>query len=296
MPKGNLDDISFFMVVVKEKSFTRAAAKLGISQSALSHIIRGLETRLQLRLLNRTTRSVSTTEAGERLIERLGPRFEEIEAELAALDELKDKPSGLVRITATDHVIEKLIWPKLAPVLCHHPEIKVEVISEYKLDDIVAEGYDIGVRRGDQVAKGMIAVRIAPDQRMIIVGSPAYFRENAKPELPEELIRHNCINLRLATHGGLYSWELEREGRIVQVKVDGQLTFNRVQQILDAVLAGYGLAYLPEDMINEHILSGQLIAVMNEWSAIFPGYHLYYPSRKKGSGAVSVVIDALRYR
>lgn len=296
MPKGNLDDLSLFMVVVREKSFTRAAAQLGISQSTLSHIIRGLESRLDLRLLNRTTRSVSPTEAGEHLINRLGPRLEEIEAELAALEDLKDKPSGLVRITAIDHVVETLIWPKLEPVLRHHPDIKVEITSDYRLSDIVADGYEIGVRRGDQVARDMIAVRMAPDQRMIIVGAPAYFHHRPVPTSPEELISHRCINLRLSTHGGLYAWELERDGNAVQVRVDGQLTFNRVQQILNAVLTGYGLAYMPDDMVMPHIRGGSLIPVMEEWSATFPGYHLYYPSRKKGSGAVSVVIDALKYR
>lgn len=296
MPKGNLDDLALFMVVVRERSFTRAAAQLGMSQSALSHIIRGLENRLDLRLLNRTTRSVSPTEAGEQLIERIGPRFEEIEAELAALEELKDKPSGLVRITAIDHVVESLIWPRLEPILRHHPGIKVEIISDYRLNDIVAERYEIGVRRGDQVARDMIAVRMAPDQRMIIVGAPAYFQHHPVPTLPEELINHNCINLRLSTHGGLYAWELERNGNAVQVRVDGQLTFNRTQQILDAVLAGYGLAYMPDDMVISHIQAGRLVTVMEEWSAIFPGYHLYYPNRKKGSGAVSVVINALKYR
>ncbi|MEQ4530585.1 MAG: LysR family transcriptional regulator [Mixta sp.] len=296
MPKGNLDDLALFMVVVRERSFTRAAAQLGMSQSAVSHIIRGLENRLDLRLLNRTTRSVSPTEAGEQLIERIGPRFEEIEAELAALEELKDKPSGLVRITAIDHVVESLIWPRLEPILRHHPGIKVEIISDYRLNDIVAERYEIGVRRGDQVARDMIAVRMAPDQRMIIVGAPVYFQHHPVPTLPEELINHNCINLRLSTHGGLYAWELERNGNAVQVRVDGQLTFNRTQQILDAVLAGYGLAYMPDDMVISHIQAGRLVTVMEEWSAIFPGYHLYYPSRKKGSGAVSVVINALKYR
>lgn len=296
MPKGNLDDLALFMVVVRERSFTRAAAQLGMSQSAVSHIIRGLENRLDLRLLNRTTRSVSPTEAGEQLIERIGPRFEEIEAELAALEELKDKPSGLVRITAIDHVVESLIWPRLEPILRHHPGIKVEIISDYRLNDIVAERYEIGVRRGDQVARDMIAVRMAPDQRMIIVGAPVYFQHHPVPTLPEELINHNCINLRLSTHGGLYAWELERNGNAVQVRVDGQLTFNRTQQILDAVLAGYGLAYMPDDMVISHIQAGRLVTVMEEWSAIFPGYHLYYPNRKKGSGAVSVVINALKYR
>lgn len=295
MPRGNLDDLSMFMVVVRYQSFTRAAGHLGMSQSALSHAIRGLENRLELQLLNRTTRSISLTEAGDRLVRVLGPRLEEIETELSALDDLRDSPSGTVRITAVDHVIENLVWPKLDPILKKYPDIKVEFFCEYRLVDIVAERFDIGIRRGDQIARDMIALRMTPDQPMLIVGSPDYLKRNSIPVQPEQLIHHNCINLRLSTQGGNYAWELEKDGTLVQARVDGQLTFNRAHQILDAVLSGYGLSYLPQDLVQPHIDSGALKVVMRDWGAVFPGYHLYYPSRRKGSGAVSVVLDALKY-
>ena len=294
--RKNFNDLLAFLMVAREGSFTRAAAQLGVSQSALSHTIRGLEARLGIRLLARTTRGVSLTEAGERLFLTVRPRFEEIEAELAALSELREKPSGTIRITATDYAADTILWPKISKVLQDYPDIKVEVNINYGLIDIVAERYDAGVRLGDQVAKDMIAVRIAPDLRMVVVGSPAYFSKRPRPEAPQDLTAHNCINLRLPTYGGLYAWEFERNGQELNVHVQGQLVFNSTPQMLAAALDGFGLAYIPEDVAEKHVAEGRLERVLEDWSPTFPGYHLYYPSRRQSSPAFALLVDSLRYR
>jgi DNA-binding transcriptional LysR family regulator len=296
MQRGHLDDLLAFVAVGRERSFTRAAAKLGVSQSALSHTIRALEARLGVRLLTRTTRSVAPTEAGERLLQTLGPRFEEIEAELAAIRELRDKPAGTIRITATENAADTILVPKLAPVLRQYPDIKVEIVIDYGLTDIVAERYDAGVRSGEQVAKDMIAVRIGPDLRMAVVGAPPYFRKHPEPKTPQDLIDHNCINLRLPTRGGLYAWEFEKDGRELRVRVDGQLTFNGASRMLNAALAALGLAYVPESMVEPHLARGRLRRVLEDWCAPYSGYHLYYPSRRQPSAAFTLVVEALRWR
>jgi DNA-binding transcriptional LysR family regulator len=293
--RKNFNDLLAFLMVAREGSFTRAAAQLGVSQSALSHTIRGLEARLGIRLLARTTRGVSLTEAGERLFLTVRPRFEEIEAELAALSELREKPSGTIRITTTDYVADTILWPKISKVLPDYPDIKVEVNINYGLIDIVAERYDAGVRLGDQVAKDMTAVRIAPDLRMV-VGSPTYFSKRPRPEAPQDLTAHNCINLRLPTYGGLYAWEFERNGQELNVHVQGQLVFNSTPQMLAAALDGFGLAYIPEDVAEKFVAEGQLERVLEDWSPTFPGYHLYYPSRRQSSPAFALLVDSLRYR
>jgi DNA-binding transcriptional LysR family regulator len=296
MQRGHLDDLLAFVAVGRERSFTKAAAKLGVSQSALSHTIRGLEARLGVRLLTRTTRSVSPTEAGERLLQTLGPRFEEIEAELAAVRELRDKPAGTFRVTATENAADTILVPKLAPLLRQYPDIKVEIMIDYGLTDIVAERYDAGVRSGEQVAKDMIAVRIGPDLRMAVVGALPYFRKRPEPRTPQDLIGHNCINLRLPTRGGLYAWEFEKDGRELRVRVDGQLTFNGASRMLNAALAGLGLAYVPESMVERDLAKGRLRRVLEDWCAPYSGYHLYYPSRRQPSAAFTLVVDALRWR
>src|SRR3954471_3712719 len=296
MQRGHLDDLVAFVAVGQERSFTRAAAKLGVSQSALSHTIRALEARLGVRLLTRTTRSVSPTEAGERLLNTLGPRFEDIEAELAAVRELREKPAGTIRITATENATATVLLPKLGPLLRDYPDIKVEIIIDYGLTDIVAQRYDAGVRSGEQVAKGMIALRIGPDMRMAVVGAPSYFRKRPAPNTPQDLIGHNCINLRLASHGGMYAWEFEKGGRELRVRVEGQFTFNATGQILNAALAGSGLAYVPESMVERDLAKGRLKRVLTEWCLPYSGYHLFYPSRRQSSAAFALVVEALRYR
>jgi len=296
MPRENLNDLLDFLAVARERSFTRAAAKLGVSQSALSHTIRGLEERLGLRLLTRTTRSVSPTEAGERLLHTLGPRFEEIDAELAALSELREKPAGTIRITTTDYAADTILWPKLTGFLGQYPEIKVEVIIDYSLTDIVAQRFDAGVRSGEQVAKDMIAVRIGPDMRMAVVGASSYFANWSPPKRPQDLIGHNCINLRLPTYGGLYAWEFGKGERELKVHVEGQLVFNGTFQMLNAALAGFGLAYVPEDLAQPHLAAGRLNRVLEDWCPSFSGYHPYYPSRRQSSPAFALLVDALRYR
>jgi DNA-binding transcriptional LysR family regulator len=296
MPGDNLNDLRAFLAVARERSFTRAAAKLGVSQSALSHTIRGLEERLGLRLLTRTTRSVSPTDAGERLLQTVGPRFEEIEAEIAALTELREKPAGTIRITTTEYAADTILWPKLAKVLPEYPDIKVEIIIEQGLTDIVAERYDAGVRLGEQVAKDMIAVRVGPDMRMAVVGAPSYFAKRSPPRRPQELISHNCINLRLPTRGGLYAWEFEKGNRQLKVRVEGQLVFNATAQMLNAALAGFGLTYVPEDLAQPHLAKGRLKRVLADWCPPFSGYHLYYPSRRQLMPAFALIIEALRHR
>ena len=296
MQRGSLNDLLAFLAVGQERSFTRAAAKLGVSQSALSHTIRGLEERLGLRLLTRTTRSVSPTEAGERLLHRLGPRFEEIESELAALSEFRKKPAGTICITATDYAVETILWPKLKRFLQRYPEVKVEIITDYGLTDIVAERFDAGVRGGEQIAKDMIAVRIGPDMRSAVVAAPSYFEGRSEPQRPQELIEHNCINLRLPTRGGLYAWEFEKDGRELKVHVEGQLVFNGTFQMLNAALAGFGLAYVPEDVAQPHLAKGRLNRVLADWCPPYSGYHLYYPSRRQATPAFALLVEALRYR
>jgi len=292
----NFNDLLAFVAVAREGSFTRAAAQLGVSQSALSHTIRSLEARLGIRLLTRTTRSVSATDAGQRLLATVAPRFDEILAEVAALSELRDKPAGTVRISAAEHAADTVIWPRLERFLPSYPDIHVEVTVEYGMIDIVANRYDAGVRLGDQVAKDMIAVRIAPDLNMAVVGAPAYFANHPVPATPHELTAHNCINLRLTTYGGLYAWEFEKDGQALNVRVQGQLVYNSSRPMLRAALAGFGLACVPEDIAREHIEAGRLVQVLADWMPTFPGYHLYYPSRRQSSPAMSLVIDALRYR
>lgn len=296
MPRENLNDLLAFVAVARERSFTKAAAKLGVSQSALSHTIRGLETRLGIRLLTRTTRSVSPTEAGERLLQTVGHRFEEIEAELEALSELRDQPVGTIRITATDYAADMILLPKLAKFLPRYPDIKVEISIDHRLVDIVAERFDAGVRHGEQVAKDMIAVRIGPDMRMAVVGAPSYFAQRSPPEKPQDLTDHNCINLRLLTYGGLYAWEFEKGKRKLNVHVEGQLVLNGSTQMLHAALAGFGLAYIPEDMVQPHLVKGRLKRVLEDWCPPYSGYHLYYPSRRQHSRAFALLVEALRYR
>ena len=296
MAGENFNELVAFLTVAQERSFTRAAARLGVTQSTLSHTVRNLEERLGLRLLHRTTRSVSPTDAGERLLLTIGPRFEEIETELARLSELKAKPAGTVRITAADFVAQDILWPRLVPLLRKYPDINIEIGVDYALTDIVAERYDAGVRIGDQVAKGMIAVRIAPDFRMAIVASPAYLKERVAPKRPSELAGHSCVNQRLPTYGGLYAWELERSGRTERVRVSGQLIFNNVGLILQAATDGLGLAFVPESVASVPLAKGRLVPVLEDWWPTWPGFHLYYSSRRQGSPALSLVVEALRYR
>lgn len=295
MGRENFNDLQAFLLVARSRSFTRAAAQLGVSPSALSHSMRGLEERLGIRLLTRTTRSVSPTEAGERLLSTVGPRFAEIEAELAALNELRQKPAGTIRITAGDHPAVRILWPKLSKTLARHPDIKVEVSMEGGLVDIAAERFDAGVRLGEQVAKDMVSVRIGPDIRFAVVGTKSYFAKHPIPKTPQDLIAHSCINLRLRTHGGLWAWEFERNGRELKVRVDGQLIFNNIFQVRDAALDGFGLAYVPEDLAQPFVSKGQLVWVLQEWSPPWSGYHLYYPSRRQSSPAFALIVDALRH-
>lgn len=295
MPQENFNDLAAFAVIARERSFTRAAAKLGVTQSALSQLMRGLEARLGLRLLIRTTRSVSPTEAGERLLQTVGPRFEEIEAGLAALSELRDKPAGTIRITAGEHPAISVIQPALARLLPLYPDIHVEVIADNALTDIAAERYDAGVRLGEQVAKDMIAVRISPDLRMAVVGSPSYFDAHPRPQTPRDLAAHKCINMRLPTYDGLVPWTFEKDGHELNVRVEGQVVFNNIAMRLHSVLDGLGLAYLPEDQVSAHVDAGRLVRVLDDWCQIFPGYHLYYPNRRHLSPAFSLLVDALRY-
>jgi DNA-binding transcriptional LysR family regulator len=296
MPRESINDLLAFLAVAKERSFTRAAAKLGVSQSALSHTVRGLEERLGVRLLARTTRSVAPTEAGERLLRTVGPRFDEIDAELAALSELREKPAGAIRISAGEHATQTILWPALARLLPDYPDIKVEVSIDNGLTDIVAERCDAGIRFGEQVERDMIAVRIGPDVRLVAVGAPSCFARRPRPKEPQDLTDHHCINFRLPTFSGLYAWEFEKDGRELKVRVEGQLVFNSTALILKAALAGFGLAYLPEDQVLSHIAAGRLIQVLDDWCPPFSGYHLYYPSRRQPTPAFTLLVDALRYR
>jgi DNA-binding transcriptional LysR family regulator len=292
----SFDELAAFAAVAKERSFTRAGAKMGVSPSALSQTIKGLEERLGVRLLTRTTRSVAPTEAGERLIRTIGPKLEEIDAELAAVTELREKPAGTIRITTGEHSAETIIWPALAKLLPRYPDIKAELVVDYGLIDIVAERYDAGVRLGEQVAKDMIAVRIGPDFRMVVVGAPSYFAKRPLPKRPQDLTAHDCINIRLPTLGGLYAWEFEKRGRTLKVRVDGQMVFNNMSLREKAALSGLGLAYLPEDRVRDHIAAGRLVQVLSDWCQSFSGYHLYFPSRRQPTSAFAALVDALRYR
>lgn len=295
MARDNLNDLLVFFEIARERSFTRAAAKLGMTQSALSHIVRSLEARLGVRLLMRTTRSVSPTEAGERLLQNVAPRLEEIEAEIAAVGELGDKPAGTVRITAIDHVVDTVLWPRLAKILPLYPDLHVEISADYRIVDIAAERYDIGVRFGDQVEPDMIAVRLGADVRMMIVGSPGYLGTRPVPTSVQELQKHNCITLRLASSGGIYAWELRNDGRDIEVRVRGQAIFNSAYQMLNAALSGCGLAFVPEELAGSHVREGRLNSVMEEWCPSFPGLHAYYSGRRHSSRALRLVIDAIRY-
>jgi DNA-binding transcriptional LysR family regulator len=295
MARADLNDLLAFLAVARERSFTRAAAQLGVSQSALSQTLGGLEARLGLRLLTRTTRSVGTTEAGERLLRAVGPALDEIDAGLAALNELREKPAGTIRITAADHAVNAVLWPALAKLLPEYPDIKVEIIIDYGLTDIVAERYDAGVRTGELVAKDMIAVRIGPDLRTAVVGAPAYFAAHKRPRIPQDLTAHTCINLRLPTRGGLYAWEFAKGGRDLRVRVEGQLTFNNTAHMLNAARAGFGLAYVPEDTVQDDIANGTLVRVLADWCPSYAGYHLYYPSRRQPTPAFVLLVNALKY-
>ena len=296
MPGENLNDLATFVAVAEERSFTRAAARLGVSQSALSQTVRGLETRLGIRLLNRTTRSVSPTAAGDRLLRTIAPCFDEINAGLAAVSELRDKPAGTIRLTSTENATEAVLWPALRALLPRYPDVKVEIAIDYGLTDIVAEQFDAGVRPGEIVAKDMIAVPIGPPMRMAVVGSPAYFAKHPLPRTPQDLTGHDCINLRLPSRRGIYAWEFERSGRELKVRVDGPLVFNTAALILGAALDGFGLAYLTEQQVQKHLDTGALVRALATWCPPFPGYHLYYPSRRQPSAAFAVIVEALRYR
>jgi DNA-binding transcriptional LysR family regulator len=296
MTRESISDLLAFIAVARERSFTRAAAKLGVSQSALSHTIRNLETRMGVRLLTRTTRSVLPTEAGERLVETVAPRLEEIEAEVAAVSEMGAKVAGNIRITAIDYAVDSLLWPRLIPLLGEYPDLRVEISTDYRMVDIVSERFDIGIRWGDQVAKDMIAVRLAPDMRQTIVASPAYLQSHGVPLTPQDLAAHSCIGLRLASSGGIYAWELQDGDRVVQVRIEGQTVFNGAYQMLNAALSGCGLAFLPEDLTLPHLQAGRLQGVLADWCPVFPGLHAYYPSRRQSLRALRLVIEAIRWR
>lgn len=296
MDRNDLTDMLWFLAVAEERSFTRAAAKLGTSQSTLSHTIKQLEQRLGLRLLTRTTRSVAPTDVGERLLQSLRPRFAEIESDLTSLMAMREKPSGLVRLTVSDHAYETLVWPKLQPVLLDYPDIRVEFSIDNGLRNIVEERLDAGVRLGESLDKDMIAVRIGPDWRLVVVGSPDYFAHHPIPQAPQDLVQHNCINHRQARSGGLYAWEFEKDGRDIRVRVEGQLTFNTTTPMIDAVIKGLGIGFVPENFAREAIADGRLVQVLDDWCPAFAGYHLYYPSRRQMSPAFAVIVDALRYR
>ena len=296
MARESINDLMAFLAVARERSFTRAAAKIGVSQSALSHTIRQLEARLGIRLLTRTTRAVAPTEAGERLIKGIGPHFDEIEAQLEALSELRDKPAGAIRITAADYAINHVLWPKLRKFLPQYPDIKVELVLDNGLTDIVTERYDAGVRMGEHLAKDMISARIGPDFCLAVVGAPSYFGGRSKPAHPKDLVSHACINFRLPSFGGLYAWEFEERGREIKIRVDGQLIFNNIFNALEATLDGFGLAYIPEEIILPYVKDGRLVRVLQKYSPHWDGYHLYYPSRRQSSPAFVALVEALRHR
>lgn len=296
MDKTDLNQLRWFQVVAEEHSFTRAAAKIGVAQSTLSYAIKQLEDRMGVRLLSRTTRNVATTTAGERLLQTITPRIAEIEDEIAALTALRDKPSGSVRLTLSDHALQSVVWPKLKPTLRDYPDIHVELILDSTFRNIVEEGFDAGVRLGESVEKDMIAVRIGPDWRLVAVASPEYLAAHGVPAHPQDLVRHVCINMRHETAGGLYAWEFEKDGQELRVRVTGQLTFNNSYAMIDAAVNGYGIAYVPDDILEQQIASGELVQVLEDWSPFFDGYFLYYPSRRQNLPAFKVVVDALRHR
>ena len=296
MLRDDMKDLLWFLAVANERSFTRAAAKLGTSQSTLSHTIKELEARLGVRLLTRTTRSVALTEAGERLFQSLAPRIEQIEADIAGLVKFRDTPAGVVRITLSDHALETTVWPKLQCVLHDYPDVRVELHSDNTMRNIVEDRFDAGVRLGENIDKDMIAVRIGADWRLVAVAASDYLRRHKPPVTPQDLVDHICINLRQTTVGGLYAWEFEKDGRELRVRVDGQLTFNTTLAMVDAAIAGYGVAYVPEDLVGQHIADGTLTLLLDEWSPRFSGYHLYYPSKRQTSPAFAVIVEALRYR
>ena len=295
MLRDNFNDLYYLIIVARERSFTRAAAKLGVSQSALSHAIRGLEERLDVRLLTRTTRSVAPTEAGERLINSISPRFDDIETELLALTDIRQRVAGNIRLTLGEHALQSTVWPALAPFLQAYPDVNVEMTIDNSLTDIVAGRYDAGIRLGEQVAKDMVAVRIGPDWRMVVVGSPAYFARYGKPQTPHDLQSHNCINMRMPTLGGLYAWEFAKNGQDLRVRVEGQLIFNSLQTRITAAISGMGLAFVPEDTVEQAVADGSLESVLEDWCEPFPGYYLYYPSRRQHTAAFAQLIEALRY-
>jgi DNA-binding transcriptional LysR family regulator len=296
MRRENVNDYLAFIAVAREQSFTKAAAQLGVSQSALSYTVRTLEARLGLRLLTRTTRSVSVTEAGERLLNSIGPHFDQIESEITALSGMRDKPAGTVRITTVEHAAETILWPKLTPLLLDYPDINIEIISEYGLKDIVGDRYDAGVRLGEQVDKDMISVPLARNFCFAVVGAPSYFEGRQLPLTPHDLTEHSCIKLRLPTHGGFYLWEFDKDGRELKVRIEGRAAFSTVSMMRRAALDGLGLAYLPEDQVEGAIDEGRLVRVLADWSPPRPAYHLYYPTRRQHSPAFALVLQALRYR
>jgi DNA-binding transcriptional LysR family regulator len=296
MKREHLADLSAFAAVARELSFTRAASKLGMTQSSLSHAIRRLEGRLGLRLLSRTTRSVAPTDAGERLLRTLRPALEHIDAEIASLTALRDTPGGSIRVTAAEHAAQTVLLPALERLLPQYPDIQVEIVLDYGLTDVVAERFDAGVRLGEQVAKDMVAVRIGPDLRMAVVATPGYFSGRRVPRTPQDLHEHQCINIRLPTFGGLYAWEFEKGGRAVNVRVEGQLIFNTLGMRLRAARAGLGITFVPEDVVQPDIDAGRFVRVLNDWCAPFPGYHLYYPHRRQSAAAFAVFVEALRHR
>jgi DNA-binding transcriptional LysR family regulator len=296
MARTDLNQLTWFQAVAQERSFTKAAAKLGVAQSTLSHTIKQLEARMGIRLLTRTTRSVAPTAAGERLLQTVAPRIAEIEEEIASLTALGEKPTGSIRLTLSDHALESVVWPKLKPVLGAYPDISVEMILDSTFRNIVEEGFDAGVRLGESVEKDMIAVRIGPDWRLVAVASPAYLDVHGVPDRPQDLVRHVCINMRHETAGGLYAWEFEKNGQELRVRVDGQLTFNNSYAMIDAAVSGYGIAYVPENIVERQIASGGLVQVLDDWSPFFDGYFLYYPSRRQNLPAFKVIVDALRHR
>ncbi|MGI4936532.1 MAG: LysR family transcriptional regulator [Janthinobacterium lividum] len=296
MVKHNLNDLTAFVTVAREQSFTKAAARLGVSQSALSHTIRALEERLGIRLLNRTTRRISPSEAGARLLASVGPRLDGIDADLAALNAMRDKPAGTIRITASEHAADALLMPRLMQLLPGYPDMTVEISTSYQFVDIVEQRFDAGVRLGESLAQDMIALRIGPDLRMAVVGAPQYLARHDAPRVPQDLMAHQCINMRLPTHGGLMPWDFKKDGQELNVRVNGNWIFNSFHQILNAAIHGMGLAFMLEDMVKDHLASGRLIRVLDDWCHLFPGYHLYYPSRRQPSAAFSLVLQALRHR
>ena len=296
MERTDFNQLTWFQAVAEERSFTKAAARLGVAQSTLSHAIKQLEARMGIRLLTRTTRNVATTVAGERLLQTIAPRMTEIEEEIAALTAFRDKPSGSIRLTLSDHALDTVVWPKLKPVLRAYPDISVELVLDSTFRNIVEEGYDAGVRLGESVEKDMIAVRIGPDWRLVAVASPDYLAAHGRPDHPQDLVRHRCINMRHETSGGLYAWEFEKDGQALRVRVNGQLTFNNSYAMIDAAVSGFGIAYVPESTVLAHLASGALDIVLDDWSPPFDGYFLYYPSRRQNLLAFQIIVDALRHR